>query len=539
MSRKLNVLFLCTGNSCRSQMAEGWARHLKGDAIEAYSAGIEKHGLNPHAVEVMAEAGVDITSHFSKTLDDLADVRFDYVVTVCGHAHETCPWFPGEATVVHHGFDDPPKLAKNETDPEKALNHYRRVRDEIRAYVESLPQSLETQSRENRSIHNGELDGEPAQKPTVNISEAAPAKISGISFFEKNLTLWVALCMIGGVLVGRFLPAVPGFLSRFEYANVSIPIAVLIWLMIYPMMMKVDFTSIKNVRKEPKGLYLTWVVNWLIKPFTMFGIAYFFFFFVFKALIPNELAKDYLTGAVLLGAAPCTAMVFVWSHLTRGNPAYTVVQVATNDLIILVAFTPIVVFLLGVGGITIPWDTLILSVVLFVVIPLAGGILTRSAVIKRKGEDYFHHSFIPRFNNFTIAGLLLTLLLIFSFQGDVILSNPLHIVLIAIPLIIQTVFIFFLAYFAGKKLRLCHDIAAPAGMIGASNFFELSVAVAITLFGASSPVVLATIVGVLVEVPVMLALVKFANRTTDWFPARATEGIEQKKELPRKEHQNV
>lgn len=347
-------------------------------------------------------------------------------------------------------------------------------------------------------------------------------KYAEISFFEKNLTLWVVLCMVAGVLIGKYLPAIPGFLSRFEYAKVSIPIAVLIWLMIYPMMMKVDFASIKNVGRNPAGLYVTWVVNWLIKPFTMFGIAWLFFYVVFKALIPPELARDYLAGAVLLGAAPCTAMVFVWSHLTRGNAAYTVVQVATNDLIILVAFTPIVAFLLGVGGISIPWSTLLVSVFLFVVIPLAGGILTRNYVIKAHGEEYFNKAFIPKFNNVTIGGLLLTLVLIFSFQGDVILGNPLHIVLIAIPLIIQTCFIFFIAYLACRKLRLSHDIAAPAGMIGASNFFELSVAVAITLFGASSPAVLATIVGVLVEVPVMLALVRFSNRTRAWFPESQT-----------------
>lgn len=344
------------------------------------------------------------------------------------------------------------------------------------------------------------------------------AESAAISFFEKNLTYWVGLCMVVGVLIGKFVPAVPSFLSKFEYANVSIPIAFLIWLMIYPMMMKVDFASIKNVGKNPKGLYVTWVVNWLIKPFTMFGIAAFFFYVVFKPWISPELAKDYLAGAVLLGAAPCTAMVFVWSHLTRGNAAYTVVQVATNDLLILVAFTPIVAFLLGIGGITIPWMTLILSVILFVVVPLAAGILTRNLVIRSKGEDYFQNTFIPKFNNITIAGLLLTLILIFSFQGEVIVNNPLHILLIAIPLIIQTILIFFLAYGACYKLRCSHDIAAPAGMIGASNFFELSVAVAITLFGASSPVVLATIVGVLVEVPVMLILVKFANRTSKWFP---------------------
>lgn len=349
------------------------------------------------------------------------------------------------------------------------------------------------------------------------------SKSAGIGFFERYLTIWVILCMAIGVLIGKFLPSVPAFLGRFEYANVSIPLAILIWVMIYPMMLKVDFQSIKNVGKNPKGLFVTWITNWLIKPFTMFGIAYFFFYVVFSALIPTDLAKDYLAGAVLLGAAPCTAMVFVWSHLTKGDPAYTVVQVATNDLIILVAFVPIVKFLLGVSGVSIPWDTLILSVVLFVVIPLAAGIITRTALVKKRGLDYFQNQFIPKFSNITVAGLLLTLIIIFSFQGNVILQNPLHIVLIAIPLIIQTFLIFFIAYIACKALKLPFNIAAPAGMIGASNFFELAVAVAIALFGTQSPVALATIVGVLVEVPVMLTLVKIANKTKGWFPQQSKQ----------------
>ncbi|WP_313567995.1 ACR3 family arsenite efflux transporter [Acetoanaerobium noterae] len=342
-------------------------------------------------------------------------------------------------------------------------------------------------------------------------------KLEGISFFERYLTIWVALCMVIGVLIGKFIPAIPAFLGKFEYANVSIPIAILIWLMIYPMMMKVDFHSVKNVGKNPKGLYITWITNWLIKPFTMFAIASFFFYKVFSGFISPELARDYLAGAVLLGAAPCTAMVFVWSHLTKGNPAYTVVQVATNDLIILAAFTPIVAFLLGIGGISIPWDTLILSVVLFVVVPLTAGVITRNVITKNKGVEYFEKNFIPKFSNITIGGLLLTLVIIFSFQGHVILENPLHILLIAIPLTIQTFFIFFVAYIAARLLKLPHNVAAPAGMIGASNFFELAVAVAIALFGTTSPVALATIVGVLVEVPVMLILVKIANNTKAWF----------------------
>jgi ACR3 family arsenite transporter len=342
---------------------------------------------------------------------------------------------------------------------------------------------------------------------------------TGISFFERYLTVWVALCMLSGILIGKFIPGIPAFLGKLEYANVSIPVAVLIWIMIYPMMMKVDFKSVKDIGKNPKGLFVTWITNWLIKPFSMFGIAWLFFYMIFKNLIPAELAKDYLTGAVLLGAAPCTAMVFVWSHLTKGNPAYTVVQVATNDLIILIAFVPIVKFLLGVNDVFVPWDTLFLSVALFVVVPLTAGALTRGHMLKRKGADYFEHTFLPKFGNITIIGLLLTLVIIFSFQGNVILNNPLHIGLIAVPLVIQTVLIFFIAYLAAKALKLPHNIAAPAGMIGASNFFELSVAVAIALFGTTSPVALVTIVGVLVEVPIMLALVGFANRTKQWFHA--------------------
>lgn len=352
-------------------------------------------------------------------------------------------------------------------------------------------------------------------------------KKTGINFFEKHLSIWVILCMIIGVVIGKFVPIIPNFLQNFEYFNVSIPIAILIWLMIYPMMMKVDFKSIKDVEKNPKGLFLTCIVNWLIKPFTMFGLAALFFYVIFKGIMSEELAKDYLAGAVLLGAAPCTAMVFVWSYLTKGNPSYTVVQVAVNDLIILIAFVPIVKFLLGVSNVIVPWNTLILSVVLFVVIPLIGGILTRLLVIKNKGKEYFEEKFITKFNHVTVIGLLLTLIIIFSFQGEVILNNPLHIILIAMPLIIQTFLIFFISYISGKFLKLPHNIAAPAGMIGASNFFELSVAVAISIFGASSPVVLATIVGVLVEVPVMLILVKIANKTTTWFEVEEIKNIEE------------
>ena len=340
----------------------------------------------------------------------------------------------------------------------------------------------------------------------------------GISFFEKYLTIWVAICMVIGVLIGVYLPQVPDFLNNFEYYNVSIPVAILIWLMIYPMMLKVDFKSVKKVGENPKGLVVTWVTNWLIKPFTMYGIAYFFFFVVFKNVIPQGLARDYLAGAVLLGAAPCTAMVFVWSYLTKGNPAYTLVQVATNDLIILIAFVPIVALLLGVSGFTVPWGTLFLSVVLFVVVPLGAGIISRNVITKNKGLDYFENEYIPKFSNVTTIGLLLTLIILFSFQGQTIIDNPQDILLIAIPLTIQTFLIFFIAYLWSKAWKLTHDVAAPAGMIGASNFFELAVAVAISLFGLDSGAALATVVGVLTEVPIMLTLVSIANKTKHWFP---------------------
>ena len=339
----------------------------------------------------------------------------------------------------------------------------------------------------------------------------------GISFFDRYLSVWVALCIIAGIAVGKFIPSVPEFLGKLEYANVSIPVAILIWIMILPMMLKIDFSSVVNAVKMPKGLTITLIVNWLIKPFTMFGIAWLFFHVIFKQIIPFNTANEYLAGAVLLGAAPCTAMVFVWSHLTKGNPAYTLVQVAINDLVILVAFIPIVTLLLGITGITIPWNTLIMSVVLFVVIPLTLAVIIRRTIVKNKGIKYFEDNFLPKFKSTTIIGLLLTLIIIFSFQGETILNNPVNIILIAIPLIIQTFFIFFVAYKWAERWRLPHNIAAPASLIGASNFFELSVAVAILLFGLNSGATLATVVGVLVEVPVMLTLVKYANRTAGKF----------------------
>lgn len=336
-------------------------------------------------------------------------------------------------------------------------------------------------------------------------------KQEDISFFERNLTFWVLICMVIGVLIGRFLPAIPETLGEFEFYNVSIPTTILLWIMIYPMMLKIDFKSIKNIKNNPKGLFITWIANWIIKPFTMYLIASLFFFGIYKNIINENLASEYLAGAVLLGAAPCTAMVFVWSKLTRGDSAYTLVQVASNDLILLFAYIPIVSFLLKRGNINIPWGTLLLSIVLFIVVPLILSMITRNYVIKNKGEDYLNNVFIPSFDKYTMVGLLLTLIIIFSFQGMKIIDQPLNIALIAVPLILQTFLIFAITFGMAYLAKLPYSIAAPCGMIGASNFFELSVAVAISLFGLSSGATLATVVGVLVEVPVMLLLVRIAN----------------------------
>ncbi|HDS07635.1 MAG TPA: ACR3 family arsenite efflux transporter [Bacteroides sp.] len=333
-----------------------------------------------------------------------------------------------------------------------------------------------------------------------------------IGVFEKYLTLWVALCIAAGIAIGHFAGDSIGFLSELEIYRVNIPVAVLIWLMIYPMMLQVDFSSVKNVGKRPKGLILTLTVNWLIKPFTMAFFAWIFFTKIYAAYISPEQAGEYIAGAILLGAAPCTAMVFVWSYLTDGDPNYTLVQVSVNDLIILVAFVPIVGLLLGITDVKIPYDTLFASVVVFVVVPLLAGYITNRSLIKRKGEEWFKNEFLPKFKPVSILALLTTLVLLFAFQGSTIIENPLIILLVAVPLVIQTYFIFFIAWFGGRFLKLPYPVCAPAAMIGASNFFELAVAVAIALFGLQSPAALVTVVGVLVEVPVMLSLVALANR---------------------------
>ena len=354
-----------------------------------------------------------------------------------------------------------------------------------------------------------------------------------LAFFERYLTVWVLLCMAAGVAFGRILPDITSSLSRMEFglgSQVNVPIGVLLWLMIYPMMLKVDFSAIGGIARRPKGLMVTLFVNWLVKPFSMALLAWVFMQHLFAAWIGPDVAKEYTAGLIILAAAPCTAMVFVWSYLTDGDPAYTLVQVAVNDLVMLVAFAPIVMFLCGVAHVVVPAKVLITSVVVFIVIPLSAGWLTRTALLKSHGKQWFEGTFLPRFHPVMIGALLLTLVLIFAFQAENLTGRWLAVVLIAVPIVIQVYFNSGLAYLLMKWTRVEHSVAAPGALIGASNFFELAVAVAIALFGPHSGAALATVVGVLVEVPVMLSVCKLCNRTKGWFgnygAARASSASE-------------
>ena len=348
----------------------------------------------------------------------------------------------------------------------------------------------------------------------------APPAAKHLAFFERYLTVWVLLCMVVGVAIGKLLPGATASLSRLEFgrgSQVNVPIGILLWLMIYPMMLKVDFSAIGGIARRPKGLFVTLFVNWLIKPFSMALLAWIFMQHVFSSWIEPELAKQYTAGLIILAAAPCTAMVFVWSYLTDGDPVYTLVQVAVNDLIMLVAFAPIVMFLCGVAHVVVPAKVLVTSVVVFIVIPLASGWITRTALLKSHGKQWFEQNFLPRFHPVMVGALLLTLVLIFAFQAGNLTNRWIAVLLIAVPIVIQVYFNSGLAYLLMKLLRVEHNVASPGALIGASNFFELAVAVAITLFGANSGAALATVVGVLVEVPVMLSVCNVCNRTRHWF----------------------
>jgi len=354
----------------------------------------------------------------------------------------------------------------------------------------------------------------------------APAAARSLGFFERYLSVWVALCMLAGVALGKLVPGSVDMLRSFEFGDgsqINVAIAVLIWLMITPMMMKVDFSSIRNVGRKPTGLVITLLVNWLIKPFSMALLAWIFFRFVFAGFLSPSEADQYIAGCIILAAAPCTAMVFVWSHLTNGDPAYTLVQVSVNDLIMLILFVPIVQFLVtGASSLTVPFDVLLYSVTIFIVVPLVAGTLLRRMLVRRHGKDWFENTLLPKFATMTIVALLATLVLIFAYQADNITGRFFHVILIAIPITIQVYFNSGLVYGLMKLMKVEHSVAAPGALIGASNFFELAVATAIALFGPGSGAALATVVGVLVEVPVMLSVCSACTRTRHWFPAAAT-----------------
>ena len=462
-------------------MAEGFARELGTGKVAAFSAGSRPSGrVHPAAVRSMRERGIDLSGHASKGLGELPQgTVWDYVVTMgCGDA---CPHLRARHR-LEWDLPDPKHL-----DDEGV----RRVRDRIETLVRDLVGTAATSRR--------------------------------LGFFERYLSIWVAGCMVAGVLLGGYLPGVTGALRKLEFgrgSRINLPIALLIWLMIYPMMLKIDFGSVLGVGRRPGGILVTLFVNWAVKPFSMALFGWIFFKQVFLVFIGPDLADQYLAGTIILAAAPCTAMVFVWSYLTDGDPAYTLVQVSLNDLIMLVLFAPVIGLLVsGVSHLHVPFDVLLYSVVAFILIPLAAGSLSRFALVRLKGRDWFERSFLSAFQPVTTVALLATLVLIFAFQADNITGRFLHVVLIAIPILIQVYFNAGLAYGLMRCFRIPHDVAAPGALIGASNFFELAVAVAITLFGPDSGAALATVVGVLVEVPVMLSVCAACNRTRHWFEA--------------------
>jgi ACR3 family arsenite transporter len=535
----MNLLFLCTGNSCRSQIAEGWARHLGDAKVNVMSAGIEAHGKNPRAISVMAESGVDIAAQESTKLTDEMLTSADYLVTVCGHADEHCPTVPAGVQREHWPLPDPAKATGTE---DEVMAVFRASRDDIRQRVGELL---------------GRLQGDS------HMSEVGE-RLSSMSVFERYLTLWVGLCIIGGIVLGKVAPgfaeALDGMAISVNGAPVvSIPIAVCLFLMMYPIMVKIDFHEVVRAGKSIRPVGLTLFINWAVKPFTMYAISSFFLGSLFLGFIGPEavdlvkmplgeklavgdtygagtvvmidgmkmlevpLWRSYLAGCILLGIAPCTAMVLVWGYLSKGNDGHTLVMVAINSLMMLLLFGFLGGFLLGVGRLPVPWEALLLSISIYVALPLVAGYLSRKWIIATRGEDWFREKFLHVLTPVTISALLLTLVLLFSLKGETIVQNPLTILWIAVPLFVQTVLIFAFGYGLAKLLKLCYADAAPTAMIGASNHFEVAIATAAMLYGLSSGAALATVVGVLIEVPLMLMLVRICLRTRDWFgPSRAS-----------------
>lgn len=502
MSYKPKVLFLCTHNANRSQIAEGLMQHIYGETVEAASAGSHPgQQVNPNAVRILEELHIDWSKSIPKSYLEVFPeaVEIDYVITLCSNDGDGCPRIPGRKVhrYIHQIFDDPSQLPVSEG--EDALLHYRRVRNEIEAFLRGLQLQDLIQSK---------------TAPTTTAIEEAPEdhKVSntsseGISFFEKYLTVWVLLCIIVGGIIGYFQPGVVDALKRAEVYTISIPIAVLLWVMIFPMLLQIDFHAVYDAITNPGPIVLTTLVNFGIQPFTMYIVALVFFRYIYSAIIPKELADEYLAGCILLGGAPCTAMVFVWSVLVGGNPGYTIVQVAVNDAFMLVLYLPTMLLLLQASSIPLPYETIAVSVGFFIVIPLILAIAVRKCLLQYGGNDLLEKT-IQTLKPVCPIGLLATLVLIFIYQGETIGNKPLHILLIIIPLSIQTFAIFGLTFWMGYMVCMDYSVLCPASLISTSNFFELAVAIAISIYGPQSGASLATVVGVLVEVPTMLFLVK-------------------------------
>jgi len=472
------ILFVCVENSNRSQMAEAFARAHGGARVEAHSAGSRPSGsINPRAVKMMAERGIDLGAQHSKSLQDVGDEPFDAVVTMgCGDA---CPWIPA-ARREDWALPDPKHLSDD---------GFRAVRDEIESRVQALLRKLPTNA---------------ASKPALGA-------------FERWLSLWVGLCILAGIGIGRLFPQAFQALGAMQIAHINLPIGVLIWLMIVPMLMRVDFGSLGAVRQHWRGFGVTLFVNWAVKPFSMALLGWIFIRHLFAQWLPPEQHDSYIAGLILLAAAPCTAMVFVWSQLVDGEPNFTLTQVALNDTIMVFAFAPIVALLLGVAAIAVPWATLLLSVALYIVLPLA---LAQAVRVRLRRSRGTLEAVLRALHPLSLLALLATLVLLFAFQGEAIMRQPLVIALLAVPITIQVVFNAALAYGLNRLGGEAHCVAGPSALIGASNFFELAVATAIALFGFQSGAALATVVGVLIEVPLMLGVVAVVNRSRIWYEKR-------------------